>query len=75
MREVEEETNLVIRPLEVFAVHSNFHNPQQPTVVSGTPFAGDDASEIGWFDLSAPPDLAFPTDKLVITELLQKLAK
>ena len=83
VREVEEETNLVIRPLEVFAVHSNFHNPQQhtvgiwflSTVVSGTPFAGDDASEIGWFDLSAPPDLAFPTDKLVITELLQKLAK
>ena len=83
VREVEEETNLVIRPLEVFAVHSNFHNPQQHTVgiwflakvVSGTARAGDDASEIGWFELSAPPDLAFPTDKLVITELLQKLAK
>ena len=82
-REVEEETNLVIRPLEVFAVHSNFHNPQQHTVgiwflakvVSGTARAGDDASEIGWFELTEPPDLAFPTDKLVLTELLQKLAK
>ena len=80
VREVEEETNLVIRPLEVFAVHSNFHNPQQHTVgiwflskvVSGTPLAGDDASELGWFELINPPSLAFPTDKLVLEELLQK---
>lgn len=82
-REIEEETNLVVQPLEVFAVHSNFHNPQQHTVgiwfltkvVSGTPLAGDDASEIGWFDINEPPALAFPTDKLVLAELLQKKAE
>ena len=80
VREVEEETNLVIEPLEVFAVHSNFHNPQQHTVgiwflskvISGTPLAGDDASELGWFELHDPPSLAFPTDKLVLAELLAK---
>lgn len=80
MREVEEETNLLIEPLEVFVVHSNFHNPQQHTVgiwflskvVSGTPLAGDDANEIGWFELSDPPSLASSTDKLVLKELLQK---
>jgi len=83
VREIEEETNLVIEPSEVFAVHSNFHNPQQHTVgiwflskvVSGTPLAGDDASELGWFELTEPPDLAFPTDKLVLAELLQKKQK
>ena len=83
VREIEEETNLVIEPSEVFAVHSNFHNPQQHTVgiwflskvVSGIPLAGDDASELGWFELTAPPNLAFPTDELVLTELLQKKAE
>ena len=83
VREVAEETNLVIEPSEVFAVHSNFHNPQQHTVgiwflsrvVSGIPLAGDDASELGWFELTEPPALAFPTDKLVLAGLLQKTAK
>ena len=80
VREIAEETNLVIEPSEVFAVHSNFHNPQQHTVgiwflskvVSGIPLAGDDASELGWFELTDPPSLAFPTDKLVLAALLQK---
>ena len=80
VREIEEETNLVIEASEVFAVHSNFHNPHQHTVgiwflskvVSGTPLAGDDASELGWFELTDPPSLAFPTDKLVLAALLAK---
>lgn len=83
IREVKEETNLVVEPLEVFSVHSNFHNPKQHTVgiwfmakvISGTPFAGDDASELGWFELAEPPEMAFPTDKLVLAELLQKRKK
>ena len=80
VREIAEETNLVIEPSEVFTVHSNFHNPQQHTVgiwflskvVSGIPLAGDDASELGWFELTDPPSLAFPTDKLVLAALLAK---
>lgn len=83
IREVKEETNLVVEPLEVFSVHSNFHNPKQHTVgiwfmakvISGTPLAGDDASELGWFELAEPPEMAFPTDKLVLAELLQKRKK
>ena len=80
VREIAEETNLVIEPSEVFTVHSNFHNPQQHTVgiwflskvVSGIPLAGDDASELGWIELTDPPSLAFPTDKLVLAALLAK---
>ena len=80
IREVEEETNLVIKPLEVFAVHSNFHNPRQHTVgiwflaeaLKGTPAAGDDAVEIVWADIANPPPLAFPTDQMVLTELLKR---
>lgn len=80
VREIAEETNLVIEPSEVFAVHSNFYNPQQHTVgiwflskvVSGIPLAGDDASELGWFELTDQPSLAFPTDKLVLAALLAK---
>ena len=80
VREIAEETNPVIEPSEVFTVHSNFHNPQQHTVgiwflskvVSGIPLAGDDASELGWFELTDPPSLAFPTDKLVLAALLAK---
>ena len=80
VREIAEETNLVIEPSEVFTVHSNFHNPQQHTVgiwflskvVSGIPLADDDASELGWFELTDPPSLAFPTDKLVLAALLAK---
>ena len=79
-REIEEETNLVVQPLEVFAVHSNFHNPQQHTVgiwfltevLAGTPTAGDDASEVAWVEIADPPPLAFATDQLVLAELLEK---
>ena len=80
-REIKEETGLVIKPKEVFAVYSNFHNPRQHTVgiwfladvEGGTLEAGDDASEIGWFELEAPPPLAFPTDRLVLSDLLHKM--
>lgn len=77
VREIKEETALDIECGEVFAVHSNFHNPKQHTVgiwfncaiVGGTPTPGDDADEIGWFYPSLPPALAFPTDYLVLQQL------
>lgn len=78
-REMKEETNLEVVVGKVFAVHSNFHNPKQHTVgiwfecsvAGGNLLAGDDAQKADWFSLTDIPDLAFPTDKLVLDELLK----
>ena len=77
-RELAEETGLEVRLGDVYAVHSNFHDPQsltvgvwfRGTVVGGTLAAGDDLDEAGYFELDAlPGPLAFPTDSLVIDQL------
>ncbi len=79
VREFEEETGLRVSIKGVVAVHSNFHNPRQHTVgiwfmgevVGGEPRPGDDLVEIGFFPLNNPPlPLAFPTDRLVLEELM-----
>mgnify|MGYP000894736607 CR=1 FL=1 len=77
-REVEEETGLIVKAKEVFAVHSNFHDAKQQTVgiwfmtevMGGELLAADDAAAVGWFALDHIPDLAFPTDELVLIDLL-----
>ncbi len=77
-RELREETGLRARAGAVVAVHSNSHDVERLTV--GIWFAGEDVrgepvpadgelSEIGYFDPSAPPPLAFPTDALVLEQL------
>ena len=82
VREVAEETGLVVELDGLVDVHSNFWRPERLTVgiwfsghrVGGEPGAGDDASAVGFFDLSALPDLAFPTDELVIERLRRDAA-
>ena len=82
-REIKEETGLVVKPGEVFAVHSNFHNPLQHTVgiwflcsvISGKLKAGDDADKAEWFYPGAPPELAFPTDRQVLIDWMGKINK
>lgn len=77
-REMREETGLEIRPGAVFAVHSNFHEPDRQSVgiwfrcrpVGGVLEAGDDADRICFVQ----PDgvevpLAFPTDRMVLASL------
>lgn len=78
-RELEEETGLVVDIGDVFAVHSNFHDEAQHTV--GIWFRGvcrggdlrpaDDVDLVGFYPLDdLPGELAFPTDQLVIDQLV-----
>lgn len=78
-REFEEETGLKVRAGRVLAVHSNFHNAAQHTVgiwfrgrvTGGSPLASDDLNEVAFFPLDRLPEpLAFPTDRLVLQQLL-----
>ena len=77
-REFQEETGLHVEVGEVYAVHSNFHNPAmhsvgiwfRGTVWGGTLCPADDLAEVAYISLRQLPDnLAFPTDRLVLTRL------
>jgi ADP-ribose pyrophosphatase YjhB (NUDIX family) len=77
VRELREETGLEIAVGEVFAVLSNWHNPEthtvgiwfMATVTGGRLKPGDDLDAADFFPLAAPPPLAFPTDGQVIAML------
>lgn len=76
-REMEEETGLVVEVGEAVFVASNFHDPAKltvgvwfaGTVVGGRLQAGDDADDVGYFDLSRLPPLAFETDQMLLRSL------
>ncbi len=79
-REVREETGLVVEAAEVFAVHSNFHDPDRQTVgiwfrvrVSGGSLSpGDDLIDLRFVSPGDPGvPLAFPTDGFVLTKLAE----
>ena len=81
-REMLEETGLQVEVGAVYAVHSNFHNPDsltvgiwfQGTVIGGTLQAGDDLDAVDYFPLDLLPEpLAFPTDRLVLDQLRQEV--
>jgi 8-oxo-dGTP diphosphatase len=82
-RELLEETGLSAAIEEVFAVHSNFHDPLDQTVgtwflaryVSGAMRASDDADRAAFSPIAEPPEpLAFPTDRRVIAALRARQA-
>jgi ADP-ribose pyrophosphatase YjhB (NUDIX family) len=77
-REFREETGLLVEVGEVYAVHSNFHNPAmhsvgiwfRGTVLDGSLCAADDLDTVAYISLShIPENLAFPTDRLVLAQL------
>jgi ADP-ribose pyrophosphatase YjhB (NUDIX family) len=78
VREFEEETGVRVTLGDVVAVHSNFHNREKQTVgiwfegkvVGGRlhPVDGE-FTELGWFAPGEPPELAFPTDGVVLRDL------
>ncbi len=77
-REFREETGLIVRIGEIYAVYSNFHNPAQHTVgiwFRGTVLGGelqphDDVDRVAYVPLRCLPEpLAFPTDRLVLAQL------
>lgn len=81
-REFLEETSLHIRVGTVYAVHSNFHDPESLTigiwflgeVIGGKPLAGDDLDDLRYFPVDSPPEpLAFPTDRLVLDQLREDI--
>ena len=81
-REFLEETGLLAEVGEVYAVHSNFHNPQSLTVgiwfsgqvTGGVLQAGDDLDQAQFVPLHILPEsLAFPTDRLVLDRLRREL--
>lgn len=76
-RECKEETGLIIEPANIFAVLSNFHNPEIHTVgiwfdaeiTGGELMPGDDIDKVAFFAGNEIPPLAFPTDREVIRRL------
>ncbi len=77
-REFLEETGLEVELAGVYEVLSNFHDPDRLTVgcwfvgrvIGGRLHPADgELSELGWFDPGEPPDLAFPTDAVVLQRL------
>ena len=83
-REFREETGIEVVLGEVFAVHSNFHNPAMHTVgvwfrgeaAGGEPRADDELDRVEFFALDGglPAAIAFPTDRIVLADLRRTAA-
>jgi ADP-ribose pyrophosphatase YjhB (NUDIX family) len=80
-REIREETGLIIEVGPVYAVYSNFHDPEMHSVgiwfkgsiIGGILTPGDDVDEVEFVPLNKlPENIAFPTDRKVLNLLRQE---
>jgi len=80
IREVKEETGLTVEPTDFLDLFQSVQDPREPghfffaykvTIKSGEIKANDDASDIGWFDLTELPPLAWD----IHTEILSRIRK
>lgn len=78
IREMREETGLEVDLTHVYAVLSNFHDPENHTVGiwyrgKATSLhearAGGDLAEVRLFPLEELPPLIYPTDRMVVRKL------
>ena len=82
-REALEEAGVVVVVGEPIYVAANFHEPDKPTIgiyfaatmvdLDQEPVAGDDASNVGWFDSAdPPPPMAFANDDVLFRRLARR---
>jgi NADH pyrophosphatase NudC (nudix superfamily) len=78
VREVQEEVGCTVRLTELIGVYSEQGNPvvlvvYSATVAEGEPTAdGDEVTEVGWFAPQAMPEMAFPHDRRIVADWLQR---
>jgi ADP-ribose pyrophosphatase YjhB (NUDIX family) len=73
IREVNEETCLVVEIEDLLGLYSEPDNPVVLAVyvtraIGGTLVAGDEMSEVGLFSANAMPELAFPNDHRILAD-------
>ncbi|HZT05426.1 MAG TPA: NUDIX hydrolase [Chloroflexota bacterium] len=73
VREVREETQLIVEVDRLLGLYSETSNPVVLAVyvahaVGGCLAAGDEVTEVGLFRPSALPDLAFPSDRRILRD-------
>lgn len=85
VREVREETGLLIKPVEILDIFMDVYGPEgEPTlnicylakIIGGEPQVGSDVGKMYWFPIDAiPSDIAFEWEKEALELLLEKKRK
>ena len=82
-RELFEETGIKAGELSLIGVYDSITGLKRHVLLigyhvkdwGGTPIAGDDADDVGWFDLNEHPQLAFKVHEKVLKDYIESLVK